>query len=784
MKSLALLFGMAAAIHLQAQHLITGTITDGNAQPLEFVNVLLLNAADSAMVKGAVTDATGRYEFESVNAGSYMVKCMIIGFETNTTETISLSDKNVELPPIALTGTATEVGEVQVAAIRPMIEVKPDMTVFNVENTINSTGNTALELLRKSPGVTVDNNNNVMLKGRQGVQIWIDGKPAPLDGDALAAMLQNMQSSEIAAIELISNPGAKYDAAGTAGIINIRLKKNKNFGTNGTFGLGVAYGLHLRENGTLSINHRNEKINAFGNYSTSSGKSENYMNLYRRQNGSVFDQETVMLNNDIPHGFKAGLDYFISRGNTIGVVARGNISTERGLNNSRTLIGPESGSEIEKVLVSDVVNNGDRKNASFNLNYMHTDTLGKTLKVDLDYGIYRINALSDQPNSYLDPSETEILEVNNYRTSSPTEIDIYSAKLDYDFPILKGQLAVGTKISNVETANTFDFYNIDNSTAVLDSSRSNFFSYTENIAAAYLTYQRQLGKTGIQAGLRGELTRSKGALEALVQEDETNDTSYFNIFPSVSVSYNPSEMHGFVLSYSRRIDRPSYQDLNPFEYKLDELTYQKGNPFLRPQYTHNIELSHTLMYMYTTSLTYAYTTDFSTMNIYADGDASYISQTNLGKQQYAALSISAPVEIKKWWSIYLNATGYYQQTNANLDDGRKIDLDFISFNMYAQSSWMLPKDYSVEISGWYNGPGLWGGSFKNSALGSLDVGAKKTWKDGRVTLRLSYTDLLRTAHWRGVSNVGSQYMDARGGWESYVLRMDLSIKFGNQQIKI
>jgi len=348
---------------------VTGLVSDEQKTPLEFVNVLLLNAADSSMVKGAITNNKGKFEFENIVPGNYLTQYMLMGFENLYSEPVAVSTSPVNVGIRTLKSAASEMGAVEVSAIRPMIELKPDMTVFNVENTINATGNTAMELLRKSPGVMVDNNDNIMLKGRSGVQVWIDGKPAPLDGDALAAMLQNMQSSNIAAIEIITNPGAKFDAAGTAGIINIRLKKNKNFGSNGTVSLGYAYGKAAKYNGALSLNHRNEKINAFANYGIWTGDNENWMNLYRVQNGSIFDQTTVMRDSNLPHNMKAGIDFFLNPKNTLGIVANGNISDESMQNNSRTFIGPDENSSVDSILVSNMEMEGQRNNGNFNLNY-------------------------------------------------------------------------------------------------------------------------------------------------------------------------------------------------------------------------------------------------------------------------------------------------------------------------------------------------------------------------------------------------------------------------------
>jgi len=786
MKSVLLVvLALCSSLAHFGQSNVTGSIKDNKQDALPFANVVLFSSADSSVVKATASELDGSFFIDNVPGGSYYLKVMAMGYNTFKTDPFELAvGETKSLNEITVAEQSVEMKTLEVVFVKPLVEVKPDMTVFNVENTINATGNTALELLRKAPGVSVDNNDNVMLKGRSGVQIYIDGKPSPLDAAALAAMLKNMQSSNIEAIEIISNPSSKYDAAGTGGIINIRLKKNKNFGTNGSVNLGFAYGEVPKYNGSLTLNRREEKWNAFGSYSLSGGPRRNWMDLYRIQNGKVFDQQTRSESDNLNNDFKIGADYFINSKNTIGFISSGNLSTEGWSNKSVTKIDPDDENLEKQVLIADVENDGRRDNGTFNLNYIYSDTSGTTLKMDADLGVYRIRTNSFQPNTYFDVNQESIINENNYRTKSPTDIEIYSFKSDYERNALKGKIGLGFKVSQVTTDNTFDFYNIDDGQDQLDTVRSNNFQYTENINALYFNYSRQWTKIGLQLGARAEQTNSKGELNALVQEDEVNDTSYFNIFPNISMSYALNPMNSFSLSYSRRINRPSYQDLNPFEFKLDELSYQKGNPFLRPEYTNNIELTHTYKYMYSTSLTVAQTDDFSTMNIYADGDASYISQTNLGFQQYGALSISAPVQPTKWLSFYVSVTGYYQHTKANLDDGRNIDVDFVSYNFYAQTAFILPKDWSLELSGWGSGPGLWGGSFKNKPMGSADVGVKKTFMSGRATLKMAFTDIFLTAQWRGVSDFDNQYMDTRGGWESQQFRIDLSIRFGNQQVKI
>lgn len=774
-------------VYAQSNGKISGSLLDTEGKPLSYANVILFTQADSNMVKAEVTDDRGVFELFGIEAGAYWIKASFVGLPDYDSETLQLAPgQTIALPAFRLQPSVNDLDEVVVVAQKPLVEVKPDKMVFNVEGSINAQGNTALELLRKSPGVMVDNNDNVMLQGRSGVQIYIDGKPSPLSSSDLAAYLETLQSSEIESIEIITNPSSRYDAQGNAGIINIKIKKDKNLGANGNFDTGYSIGKLPQYNAKLSGNYRNKKINLFGSYGYGEGRNRNIFNLYREQSGLSFDQRNVNLSEWNNHNFRVGADLFLNKKSTIGIMANGNISDFNSNSNSRTAIGVIRAEGIDSLLLANSIQNGMRSNYNFNVNYAFDGGNGTTWNIDADYGVFENDGNEYQPNRYTDPTGEELFEERIYANETPTTIDIYTFKIDHERNLFGGKVGTGIKLAQVNTDNTFNFYNVLNGNNDLDENRSNQFAYKENVNAAYLNYSGKFSdKFNFQFGVRAEQTNSEGDLTAFVPTDDDNvKRSYLDLFPSGGLTYQANQMNSFQLTYSRRIDRPSYQDLNPFQNRLDELTFEQGNPFLNPQYSHNFQLTHTYKYMYNTSLSYSRTTDLMTRITDTSGvSSSFITWLNLAQQDVLSLSFSAPIQITKWWNSYVNVTGSHTSNSADYGDGKVVDLNAISFNAYAQQTFTLPMDMKLEISGWYAAPGIWGGTFETAGMGNLDIGVQKKIMGGRANLKVAVSDVFRTNRWSGISQFGALYMEAGGSWDSRRLKVNFSYRFGSDQVK-
>jgi iron complex outermembrane recepter protein len=771
---------------------ITGNVKDDQGKALSGATITLKKVKDSALVKLAATNAAGQYSFTSIAAGNYFVAVSYTGHVAKTSAAFEVSGAgDITVPDVALPKATGQLKEVVVAARKPMVEVKADKMILNVEGTINSVGQDALELLRKSPGVMVDKDDNLTLSGKNGVQVYVDGRPTPLSGKDLSDYLRTLQSSSIEAIEIITNPSAKYEAAGNAGIINIRLKKNKSYGTNGSINAGYNQGITPKYNGGFSLNNRNKYVNVFGNYSYNDNTNENNINLRREILDTLFDQKSKLNIDNRSHNFKAGMDYFINKRSTIGIMANGSFSNQDFNNYSRTEISYIPNKQLDRILIADNTNKNKKNNINGNLNYRYADSSGHELNVDADFGAYRNKSDQFQPNYYFDPSNNPLYS-RIYNMIAPTDIDIYSVKTDYEQNFKKGRLGLGGKISFVESSNDFNRYDVDpNSGAqTLDLMRSNDFNYKENVNAGYINYNRQFKGFMIQVGARVENTHATGRSTGLkwdgsnyVAYDSTFTRDYTNLFPSAAITLNKNPMSTFNFTFSRRIDRPNYQDLNPFEFKLDEYTYRKGNTELVPQYTNSIGITHTYKYRLNTTLNYSHVKDiFAALVDVTDKSKSFMTQKNLATQDIVSLNISYPF-MYKWYSIFGNMNAFYSKYKADLGVDRKVDLDVFAFTFFAQQTFRLGKGWTGEMSGFYASPSIWQGTIKSSKMWSVDGGFQKTVLKGSGTFKASVSDIFRTLKWRGTSNFAGQSLLANGNFESRQLKLNFTYRFGNSQVK-
>lgn len=766
---------------------ISGKVTDQNNEPLTGAVTELRNVKDSTLAKVTIVDANGNFNFESAKAGNYYLKVSLLGFNPHFSSAFEFDGTSAkQFPVIKMEPSTVALKQANVTAFRPLVEVKADKTVFNVENSINSTGSTAYELLQKAPGVVVDNNDNISLKGRGGVMVQIDGRPTRLAESDLGDYLKSIQSTDVESIELISNPSSKYDAEGTAGIINIKLKKNKNYGTNGTVTVGYSMGTYSKYNTALALNNRSKKFNVYTSYSNNWGDRRNEFYLYREQRPYIFDATSFSTRSGLSNNYKAGVDYTMDKKNSLGIMVNGNYSDTKGSTVNRNTIKDFTTHVADSILKSDQTFSSTNNNFNLNLNHHFKDTLGHDLTTDFDFGFYDSKRKSYLPNVYTLPDGVTFLSDNNYKNETPTKIYIYTLKSDYSQNFLKGKLGAGYKVSYVKTDNTFNFYNIDDgNVAILDNTRSNQFAYTENVNAFYLNYQRTIKKFDLQAGVRMENTNSEGDLKSVTTTDNKNvKRSYTDFFPSAGLTYNLNQDNAFAMVYSSRIDRPNYQELNPFEQKLDELSFMKGNPFLNPQYAQKIELSHTYKYSITTSVGYSHTSDFfAKITDTIPGGKSFLTSKNLATEDVLSANLSVSKQLVKWYSVYCNAGVYNQKYDADFGGTKTIHTSIVIFNLYAQNTFKLPYDFTFEISGWYNSAGVWGGAYKSDPSGAMDLGLQKKLFGDQATLKLSFTDVFHTAPWSAENTYAGIIIHASGNWESQLLKVSFSWRFGNRQMK-
>lgn len=771
-------FAKPVLSQVEASQTLKGTVVSETQEPLPYVNVII-NATDGTLVKAAITDEEGVFTIRDLAQDTYTLVVSFVGY-TTVEQTITITSTPLKLPAIQLQLATETLEEVTVVAQKPIIQVEPDKTVFNVAGTVSSAGNNGIELLRKAPGVRLDNNNNVIVEGKTGVLIYIDGRQSFLQGDDLTAYLQALQADTIESIEIITQPSARYDAAGNAGIINIRLKREKGLGTRGSISSTVTVGDYLRTNNSISLTSRLKKWNLYGTYSNYLGRSTSFIDLFRIQGDKIFDSQTDSEQDGFSNNIRFGADHYLTKRSTIGGVITANFNDTESISNSQTPIIDRNTGTTDSILRAPNSAENNTINIGVNLNYRYQDTTGRTFSADVDYGHYTRDRLNNQPNFYVTPSG-EILNENSTLQDTPITIDIYAAKADYEQKLDKGVFETGIKASQVRTDNIFDFFNTINGETILNIDRSNEFIYDEKIYAAYAKYNFGINKWKFQGGLRVESTDSQGDL---IAETEVNNQSvnrtYTDLFPSAGLTYAANRNNSFALNYSRRIQRPNYQDLNPFEYQIDELSFRRGNPFLQPQYTNNVKLSHTYKYTLTTSISYSYVRDFFAQVTEAIGDSrNFLSTRNVADQEVYNISVSYPFKVNAWWSVYANVYGSYNVFTATND--AFISTSQETFGFYAQNTIRLPKDFKLEVSGWYSSPSIWGGTYETESLGSLNLAVQKTWK--QWTGKITVNDVLYTIPWNGTTQFGDLFIDGRGGSDSRNVNFYLQYAFGNNDVK-
>lgn len=763
-----------------------------DGEPVSFANIALFNHMDSSLVKVEATNEAGIFTFYNLPSGSYYINANYLGLKPFSRQNIQVKENQTsDLGILAFAGSETELTEMTVTARRALVEIRPDRTVFNVDGTINSVGSDGLALLRKAPGVTVDNNDNINVLGRTGVLVYVDGKRMPFSGQDLAIYLQSLTAAQIDRIEIISNPGARYEAEGNAGIIDIRLKKDKNLGANGALNATTSRGRYWQYNVNGNGNYRNKKMNLFGSLGHNGGDRYMDMDFTSYQNGIYLGEIDHSKRNSKNFDGRLGLDYFLTEKSTLGLLA----SAGNNQNSSYRYDQIDMGKEalplvIDSILIAETDEKNPRTMQSYNLNYRFDNKKSQTVNVDFDYAFFRNDRLRNQPNRYLLPDKTTLLSEEYFEFQSPTDIDILTGKVDFSDNLWKGTVETGLKFSRVITDNTFLFFDETSGALAQNDHRSNRFKYDENVYAAYVNYARAIRKNwNVSAGLRAEQTDAHGVLTAFLPELQKPpvDLNYLSWFPSAGITWQVTPKHNLGLNYSRRINRPDYNVLNPFNNQISQLSFEKGNPDLKPEIVNNLELGYTLHYRYNFKLAYSKTIDQITRLIGPDDSdprASFIKWDNLAVQKIWSFNASMPVEVTPKWNAYFNFSASHINNQADYGaDGGIVDLQAFSYSIYQQQTITLPKGFTGEISGHYSGPGIWGGVFVFKSNWGLNLGLQRKFLRDRLQARLSASDIFLTSGWRGKSVFNGLESGGKGNWDSRRIALSLGYRFGNDNVK-
>jgi len=762
---------------------VNGTV-NGSQKAVEAASIGVLRAKDSAVVKLAVTDKTGQFEVEKLAAGKYLVVIQSVGYAKYYSEAFELTNGQVyTLKPVTLVNASKELQAVVVSSKKPLIEQKLDRTIINVDASPTNAGATVMEVLEKSPGIAVDKDGNISLKGKQGVIVMLDGKPTYLSAQDLANMLNNMSSSNLESIEIMTNPPARFDASGNSGVINIKTKKTKVMGYNASITTGYTQGVLPKTNNSVNLNYRKGKMNFFGN--ASHNYNENFGALkidrnFRNQNTnallSSFDQFADNQREFKSYNYKAGFDYFMSKKTTLGLVVNGYDSKGIEYTDNTTFIKDPMGALVTRTqAINDV--HLHFNNVGVNMNLRHVfDSTGRELTVDADYIRYTQDNTQMLTNDFYDQSGNIKSPKEILRGILPAAINIYSVKADYS-QSLKGQmkLEAGLKSSYVNTDNDAQYANWNGTSFVNDVTRSNHFLYKENINAAYLNLNKQFNKKwSAQLGLRAENTNITGNQ---LTTGEVFKRNYTQVFPTMYIGYTANEKNQFALSYGRRIDRPNYQDLNPFFYFLDKYTYQVGNPYLRPQFSHNIELNHTFRGILNTSINYSTTNDIlqDVLEQIDSTNSSFVKKSNIARRQNIGASVSLGMPINKWFRTNIYMNGFYNKFTGIVNGG-EISVGGATFMTNISNQFTLPKGWGAELSGFYRSGGV-EGVLAMRSMGAINVGFTKQVLKNKGTIRLVVRDILYTQQFRGYSRYQNVDVTIRQARDSRVVNLSFTYRF-------
>ncbi|ASZ14121.1 TonB-dependent receptor [Chitinophaga pendula] len=793
MKKLLLLSLLLLSIvaNTLAQSKETGAIkikiTDAQGAPLPFASVLIRKVADSSLVKGEMSDANGHCAFEKIATGHYFVQVSQMGYTTSNTANFKIDAQHtdIDLKTMILSIAPKSLQAVNVTAQKPFIERSEGKTILNVESSVAAAGNTALDLLRRAPGVSIDKDENIVLKGKQGVTVMLDGKLTYLTNEALTDLLKNMPAETISQIEIITSPSAKYDAAGTSGIINIKTKKGQLTGINGSVNLAGGGGRYLFYNVGGNINWRTKKFNLFANVNYGDRQGYNTRGLDRKTGGDVplqFRQDVFQTNDFMNRYYKAGIDYNLTEKQSIGVMVNGYNNAFWRQAPSATQIGRQGTNVIDSILYTGIGINNRFNSFSANLNYKwKIDTSGSEFTIDADYARFDAKINNVLGDSVLINSTKEVTNKTGILTRPSNLTTIKSIKADLVRKVgAKSKIEAGFKASFASTENFMRYDSLQKGAYIPVPSQYDQFIYDEDILAGYLIYKHSFKKTDIVVGLRLEQTNAEGNSISMKNKWKR---SYLDYFPNASIDHKINDKNKLMLSYNKRINRPNYGQLNEFIYFLDKYTYFRGNSALTPEYTHNVELGYTFKDKYIATLGYSRTNDLFDEWLLVDEKTKVTTSTsrNLGTQETYSLNLTLPFDPVKWWNSSNNVGGYYNYYNIN-DPIKPFTRSAVAYSFNSTNTFTLPKDYKLELSGWYESPNVYS-IWRAKAMWSANIGVQKTVLQKKGTIKVNLNDIFASNRFRATAEYNDVYLRVNNRWQNRTLNVSFTYRFGNNKIE-
>lgn len=725
---------------------LRGRVLDGRQQPVEYATIALLSAADSNFVKGTLTDTMGRFTLPALPADSFRVHITAVGLAPLTTQPVSLLTDEVDVGVLTLQTTSQLLGEVIVKGERPVVERSLGKLVLNVTNSFFKTAANALDVLRRAPGLLVSQDGTISIKGQYAPVVYIDGKQQPLTADEL----RGLQTGDIDQIEVITNASAQFDGE-TRAVINIKLKRDKTLG--GKASLYGGYRQNQRYNGGEgggSGTYKTKKWAYYGRLGYS--LSNNFLTGLSRRTVDADSSQTVFAGSSLlkwasrPLSYQFSADFTPAKNQQIGIFVKGatNNQTDRLINNSVRFDSNRSTASATQTLLNTYdLDQTQSDNVAIDLNYKGTlSQRGDQLSAFADYARYKTAKTQNFRNDFLTIDQQPVRPPLVLLGQFPSSTLIRSLRVDYVYPLGKtGKLEAGAKLTRTNTDNELRYDTLAGDSFVRDPSRSNRFRYEEQILAGYGQFSQEWGKTQLEAGLRVEDTRSTGNSLTL---NNVVKRHYFRWLPSMKVQYKLGDKDVLSMSYSRKLSRPSFYELNPFTLYLDPYSFTEGNPFLLPTTYTTADLTYQHG-DWTFSLNYRRTRDAIVQLPFQDDQTRILRYTrvNLDGQQSAWADVSATQTLTKGWKMQHYANIGYGQTVSTYAPGQLINTGSWSAYLNGTHNFTLPNGFSLELSYYYSSPQV-SYIYRTKSSGTVSLGLQKTVLAGRGNLQLNVDDIFNT----------------------------------------
>jgi len=769
-----------------SQTRIEGLVTELSGKPFPSANVILIRAVDSSMVKGTISDAKGRYFFENILSGRYRITASFIGYQQFYTEPIDITRAGtIKQTPIRLKELGVNLNEVVVSAKKPLYEQKVDRLVINVQSSIVAVGGTALDVLERSPGVIVNRHSNTLsMNGKDGVVVMINGKVNHMPLSAVIQLLEGMNAGNIEKIELITTPPAKFDAEGNAGFINIVMVNNPDAGTNGSYSLSLGYGRGETSLASANFNHRKAKVNFYGDYSFSRTQQPQRISSYRQvRNGETSIENTSISDRDPLtniHNGRLGLDYQLSKNTVLGALVSGYTRkwTMDALNKVAIIYNSRLDTSLN--IVNDELNRW--RNYGLNMNVQHTFKNTGVLTFNADHLYYEQENPSNYLNSYYNGSGGFLFE-NQTRSGKVTPIRMWVSSADYSKKLgKKTDFEMGLKAAHSRFTNDVEVNRLLQNSWIEDPSLTSKYNLKEQIAAAYSSVSVNLNsKMDIKLGLRYEFTSSN-----LGSQRERNivDRNYGDLFPTFFISRKLDAHESLNFTYSKRITRPTFNDMAPFVIFIDPNTFFSGNAALQPSISNSVNTSYNYK-SYIFSLNYSH--DKSAIaNFQSRIDSTLnreiLTAENLDNINSISATMALPLDITRWWNAQNNLIGRWQQVNGNYNNN-KVRIEQQNFQIVSSNNFKLPKNWSVELMGFYRSANLFGRAVVKP-FGMINFGVQKKLNQQRNVFSFNITDVLNTGIFKFYTLIPDQNLNTsfKGKFNQRTFKVTYTHQFGNQKL--